>query len=156
MLEATLELVGLTPRDLPSVNAGLNTLCTILLVTGYALIRQGKVKSHMATMVAAMCVSALFLASYLYFHFVVKDGTPTRFTAEGWPRIVYFAILISHTILAIAVAVLAPVTLLLGFGAPGNSHKRLARWTLPIWLYVSVTGVIVYFMLYHWFPPVVY
>jgi len=95
----------------------------------------------------------VFLASYLYYRFAVKGGEPTRFTTPGWPRAVYFAVLGTHTALAVVVAVMAPVTLVLGFNAANNRHKRIARWTLPVWLYVSVTGVVVYWMLYHLYPP---
>lgn len=153
MVERLLSVIGLTPMQMPALNAGLNSLCFVLLVSGYVAIRNRRIGLHKTLMVSAFCVSAIFLASYLYFHFVVKDGQPTRFTAEGWPRTFYFALLLSHTILAVAVAVLAPITLVLGFGAPGNRHLKLARWTFPIWVYVSLTGVVVYFMLYHLYPP---
>ena len=140
-------------NDLPSVNAALNATCAVLLVLAYAAIRARRVGLHQALMLTAFVVSVVFLASYLYYHFVVKDGRPTRFTTEGWPRTVYLAVLLSHTVLAVVVAVLAPVTLVLGFNAYNNRHKRIARWTLPIWLYVSVTGVVVYVMLYRMYPP---
>lgn len=139
--------------DLPLVNAGLNLCTTLLLLLGYAAIRRRRVQLHRGLMIAAFTVSMAFLASYLYYHFGIKDGQPTRFTATGWPKTVYLAVLLSHTVLAAAVAVLAPLTLWLGFNAPGNAHRRLARWTLPVWLYVSVTGVIVYVMLYRVYPP---
>jgi uncharacterized membrane protein YozB (DUF420 family) len=139
---------------LPAVNAGLNSLAAVLLVAAYVAIRNRRIRLHQGLMVAAFCTSVVFLANYLYFHFVVKDGRPTTFTATGWPRTTYLSILLTHTVLAVAVAVLAPLTLYLGFGATrGNRHKRIARWTLPIWLYVSVTGVVVYVMLYHLYPP---
>jgi uncharacterized membrane protein YozB (DUF420 family) len=138
---------------LPAVNATLNGLAAVLLIAAYAAIRNRRVQLHQSLMIAAFCTSVLFLACYLYYHLVVKSGQVTRFSTPGWPKAVYFSILVSHTILAMAVAVLAPLTLYLGFGAPTNSHKRLARWTLPIWLYVSVTGVVVYVMLYHLYPP---
>jgi uncharacterized membrane protein YozB (DUF420 family) len=153
MVESLLASFGLTASDLPAVNAALNGLAGALLVAGYLAIKARRITPHKWCMVAAFAVSVVFLASYLYYHIVVKRGEPTRFTAGGWPRYLYFAILTSHTILAVAVAVLAPVTLWLGFGAPGNRHLRLARWTFPIWLYVSVTGVVVYLMLYQMFPP---
>lgn len=153
MVEQTLAVFGLTPANLPDINAGLNSLAAVLLLVGYRLVRQRRFVAHRNCMLAAFAVSALFLASYLYFHFVVKSGKPTSFTTQGWPRTIYFAVLLSHTILAVAVAILAPITIALGFGAPGNAHRRLARWTFPIWLYVSVTGVVVYFMLYHLYPP---
>ncbi len=139
---------------LPAVNAALNGLAAVLLVAAYAAIRTRRVRLHQGLMLAAFCTSVLFLASYLYYHLVVRGGEPTRFTAPGWPRAVYLTVLGTHTLLAMAVAVLAPVTLVLGFGAArGNRHRRVARWTLPIWLYVSVTGVVVYVMLYHLYPP---
>ena len=140
--------------DLPAVNAALNGLAAVLLVAAYVAIRSRRVRLHQGLMIAAFCTSVAFLACYLYYHIVVKGGEPTRFTTPGWPKGVYLAILGSHTLLAVAVAILAPVTLYLGFGATrGNRHKRVARWTLPIWLYVSVTGVVVYLMLYQLYPP---
>lgn len=151
MVESLLVPFGLTPVDLPAVNAGLNTACTVLLIVGYKFIRAGKVRAHQSCMLAATAVSLLFLMSYLYYHFVVKHGEPTRFPGTGGVRAVYFAVLISHTILAALIAVLVPVTVALGFLAPAR-HRRLARWTLPIWLYVSVTGVVVYLMLYRLYP----
>lgn len=153
MVEQLLSFVGLTPNDMPLLNACLNGFAGILLVIGYILIRQRRITAHKICMISAFVVSVVFLASYLYFHFVVKGGQPTRFTHEGWPKILYLSILLSHTILAVAVAIMAPITIYLGFGALGNAHVRLARWTFPIWLYVSVTGVIVYLMLYRIFPP---
>jgi uncharacterized membrane protein YozB (DUF420 family) len=138
---------------LPAVNAVLNGLAAVLLVAAYVAVRNRRYQLHQTLMVAAFCTSVLFLTCYLYYHLVVRDGRPTTFTTTGAPRIVYLTILLTHTILAVAVAVLAPLTLYLGFGAPGNRHRRIARWTLPIWLYVSVTGVVVYVMLYHLYPP---
>jgi uncharacterized membrane protein YozB (DUF420 family) len=140
-------------ENLPAVNAALNGLAAILLVAAYVAVRGRRYRLHQSLMVAAFCTSVLFLACYLYYHLVVKRGEPTYFTTPGWPKATYLTILSTHTILAVAVAVLAPLTLYLGFGAPGNRHKRIARWTLPIWLYVSVTGVVVYVMLYHLYPP---
>jgi uncharacterized membrane protein YozB (DUF420 family) len=140
-------------EQLPAVNACLNGLAAVLLIAAYVAIRNRRVQLHQGLMMAAFCTSVLFLVGYLYYHFVVRDGRPTTFTTEGLPRTVYLTILLTHTVLAVAVAVLAPLTLFLGFGAPTNRHKRIARWTLPIWLYVSVTGVVVYMMLYHLYPP---
>jgi putative membrane protein len=140
-------------EQLPAVNAALNGLAAILLVAAYVAIRKRRIQLHQTLMMAAFCTSVLFLACYLYYHIVVKSGVPTYFTTPGWPKAAYFTILISHTVLAVAVAVLAPVTLYLGFGAPRNRHTKIARWTFPIWLYVSVTGVVVYVMLYHLYPP---
>jgi uncharacterized membrane protein YozB (DUF420 family) len=140
---------------LPAVNAALNGLAGVLLVAGYIAIRNRRVLLHQTLMVAAFCTSVLFLVCYLYYHIAVKGGQPTYFTTPGWPKALYYAILWPHILLAAIVAlVLAPVTLYLGFGATaGNQHRRIARWTLPIWLYVSVTGVVVYVMLYHLYPP---
>lgn len=141
------------PHSLPTVNAALNSLCFCLLLAGFVAVRTRWIKTHIALMTAALAVSAVFLASYLYFHFVVKGGEPTRFTAEGPIRMVYFAILLSHTLLAAIVAPLALGVAYLGFRNRLDRHRQLARWTLPIWLYVSVTGVAVYLLLYHLYPP---
>lgn len=141
------------PEDLPSVNAVLNSTSAVLLVVGYAAIRGRRIALHKACMLTALGVSAVFLASYLYFHFVVRHGEPTRFTGQGTVRYAYFALLTSHTILAIVAAPLALYTTYLGLRDRLQRHVRIARWTLPIWLYVSVTGVLVYVMLYQLFPP---
>jgi uncharacterized membrane protein YozB (DUF420 family) len=131
--------------DLPAVNASLNALATVLLVVGWFLIRAGKRAAHKAVMLSACTVSALFLVSYLVYHYNVGS---VRFTGEGVARTIYFTVLISHTILAAAVPVLAVLALVFAFRQRFQAHKRIARWTLPIWLYVSVTGVVVYWMLY--------
>ena len=132
-------------HDLPAVNATLNGITATLLCTGYVFIRKHRIAAHRACMIAACCASALFLGSYLYYHF--RTGS-RRFEGEGWLRPGYFAILISHTILAAAVVPLALVTLYRGLTSQHPKHERIARWTLPIWLYVSVTGVVVYVLLY--------
>ncbi|HMB54658.1 MAG TPA: DUF420 domain-containing protein [Thermoanaerobaculia bacterium] len=131
--------------DLPAVNATLNGLAALLLVVGWFLIRARKRAAHKAVMLSACAVSAVFLVSYLVYHYNVGS---VRFTGEGTVRTVYFTILISHTILAAAVPVLAVLALVFAFRQRFQAHKRIARWALPIWLYVSVTGVIVYWMLY--------
>jgi len=131
--------------DLAAVNATLNGITATLLSIGYFLIRKRRIRAHRACMIAAFCVSVLFLASYLYYHFRVGSRP---FPGRGWIRPVYYAILISHTILAAAVVPLALATLHRGLTAQFPKHKRIARWTLPIWLYVSVTGVVVYLLLY--------
>lgn len=136
------------PEDLPAVNAVLNSLSALLVSTGYVAIKKSQVRLHKVCMLAAVAVSAIFLTSYLYYHFVVRGGEPTRFTGEGWLRLAYFAILLSHTILAVAVAPLVLITVYLGLRDRIARHVRLARWTLPLWLYVSITGVVVYWMLY--------
>ncbi|MCI0742568.1 MAG: DUF420 domain-containing protein [Gemmataceae bacterium] len=139
---------------LPSVNATLNGLCFALLVMGYLAIRAKQESLHKFCMLAALVVSIAFLVCYLYFHFVVLEGKPTRFRGEGLVRYVYFAILISHTALAAVVAPLALYTAYQGLRDHRPRHVKVARWTLPIWLYVSLTGVVVYWMLYHLYPPV--
>jgi uncharacterized membrane protein YozB (DUF420 family) len=140
-------------QDLPSVNAFLNGLSALLLVAGYRAIRNRRVVLHQTCMLTALGVSVFFLASYLYYHFHVKAGQPTPFPGQGWVRPVYFTILLTHTVLAAAAAPLALVTAYLGLRGRLARHVRIARWTLPIWLYVSVTGVVVYWMLYHLYPP---
>lgn len=132
-------------HDLPAVNAALNGITATLLSVGYLFVRRRWLRAHRACMIAAFSVSVLFLASYLYYHAHVGV---TRFPGRGWIRRAYFAILISHTILAAAVVPLALVTLYRGLTSQHPKHERIARWTLPIWLYVSVTGVIVYLLLY--------
>ena len=135
--------------DLPLVNAVLNATTATLLVLGYVSIRRGRVARHRALMISAFAVSVAFLVSYLTYHFQVGS---VGFTAGGWPRRVYFAVLLTHTVLAATVPPLAIVTLSRGLRARFDRHVKVARWTLPIWLYVSVTGVVVYLMLYRWFP----
>ena len=134
---------------LPSLNAFLNATSAGLLVAGYCFIRQRHVYAHRVCMVSAFLVSVVFLLSYLTYHYYA--GT-TRFSGQGWVRPVYFTILVSHTILAALVPFLALLTLFRALREQFPRHRRLARWTLPIWLYVSVTGVIVYVMLYHLYP----
>jgi uncharacterized membrane protein YozB (DUF420 family)/cytochrome oxidase Cu insertion factor (SCO1/SenC/PrrC family) len=137
----------------PAVNAGLNTLCTVLLLLGWGAIKLRQEMLHKVCMLAALATSAAFLASYLWFHFAVLDGQPTRFRGEGAVRVAYFAILLSHTFLAAVVAPLALYTAYQGVRDRRPRHVRIARWTLPIWLYVSVTGVVVYVLLYQVYPP---
>jgi len=132
-------------RDLPALNAMLNTTAAVLLIAGYRLIRQGRRDAHRAAMTAALVVSAVFLASYLIYHAQVGS---VKFQKTGWIRPVYFTILISHTILAAFVAPMALVTVWRAWKGRFEKHRRLARITLPLWLYVSVTGVVVYVMLY--------
>jgi putative membrane protein len=141
-------------KYLPSINAALNGTSGLLLILGYAFVRRRFIGAHKATMLAALGSSALFLACYLYYHFAVLDGTPTRFNGEGAMRTVYLAILLSHTILAVVVAPMALRVTYLGLRNRIVNHRVLARWTLPAWLYVSITGVVVYWMLYHLYPPV--
>ena len=134
---------------LPTLNALLNSTSAILLLTGYVFIKKGNRAAHKRCMIATFSVSILFLISYLTYH--AYHGT-TRFLGEGWIRPVYFTILGTHTILAALIVPLAIITLRRGLKDMIPQHKVIARWTLPIWLYVSVTGVVVYLMLYHIYP----
>jgi uncharacterized membrane protein YozB (DUF420 family) len=131
---------------LPSVNAFLNATAAVLLVWGYTLIRRKRIEQHRRVMLAAFVTSCLFLVSYLVYH---ATAGSKRFPGTGTLRTVYLSILGTHTILAAAVPFLAVITLNRGLRGRYDKHRRIARWTLPIWLYVSVTGVIVYLMLYH-------
>ena len=132
--------------DLPALNAGLNALSGSLLGMGYAMIRRGRVRAHKAFMLAAVGVSTLFLVSYVIYHY---HAGSTRFPGTGWVRTLYLSILVTHAVLAAAVIPLAAVTLVRAWREDYAAHRRIARWTLPIWFYVSVTGVIIYVMLYH-------
>ncbi len=134
--------------DLPALNATLNGATAVLLCCGYVMIRRRNPSSHKAFMLSALGVSTLFLASYLWYH---AHAGLRHFTGRGWIRPVYFAILISHTVLAAAIVPLALTTVYLGLRSRHPTHERIARWTLPLWLYVSVTGVIVYLLLYRLF-----
>lgn len=131
---------------LPSLNALLNGTAAVLLVWGYTLIRRKQVETHRKVMQTAFVVSCIFLVSYLVYHYQVGS---VRFPKTGVIRTVYLSILTSHTILAAAVPILAIITLRRGRAGRFDRHRRIARWTLPVWLYVSVTGVVVYVMLYH-------
>jgi uncharacterized membrane protein YozB (DUF420 family) len=135
----------LSLSDLPTLNATLNAIAAVLLAAGWLLIRRGRIAQHRACMLAAFSTSALFLVSYVIYHANVGSRP---FAGQGPIRFVYFVILISHIILAAAILPLSIVTLRRGLTAQYDRHVRIARWTLPIWLYVSVTGVIVYLMLY--------
>ena len=135
----------LAVRDLPAVNATLNSLATLLLVTGYVLIRRRRLIAHRNVMIAALVCSTLFLTSYLVYHAQVGS---VRFPGTGLPRTIYLTILATHTVLAATVPFLAAITVWRAAKKRWPRHKALARWTLPIWLYVSVTGVVVYWMLY--------
>ncbi len=131
--------------DLPGLNAALNATSASLLITGFLLIRRKRIKAHRLAMTAAFCVSVVFLISYLIYHYQVGS---VPFRKEGGIRSVYFSILLTHTILAAAVPFLAAITFYRGWKGDYVRHRRIARWTFPIWLYVSITGVIVYWMLY--------
>ncbi|MFN0086039.1 MAG: DUF420 domain-containing protein [Blastocatellia bacterium] len=137
--------------DLPTLNAILNSVSAILLATGYAFIRRGERTAHRNCMLGAFATSTLFLASYLTYHFSKPLG-PTTFQGQGVIRPIYFFILITHTILAVVIVPLVFITLSRALKARFDKHRAIARWTLPIWLYVSVTGVVVYLMLYQLYP----
>jgi len=136
--------------DLPGVNAILNSTSAILITLGYLFIRQRRVSAHRACMVAAFITSTLFLVSYLTYHYY--HGS-TRFSGPAPIRAIYLAILLSHTVLAVVVVPLVITTLYRALRGQFVNHARIARWTFPVWLYVSVTGVIVYLMLYRLYPP---
>ena len=131
--------------DLPVVNASLNGLSALLLAAGYGFIRSGRRDAHRNCMIAALLSSALFLTSYLVYHFHVGS---VRFTGQGPIRVAYFTILLTHTILAVAIVPLVATTATRAFRQRFDAHRRIARITLPIWAYVSVTGVVIYWMLY--------
>jgi uncharacterized membrane protein YozB (DUF420 family) len=135
----------MTVTDLPAVNATLNATSAVLLIAGWILIKRGRMVQHRAVMIAAFSVSILFLVSYLAYHAQVGS---VRFTKQGPIRTVYFAILLTHTVLAAAIVPMVLVTVSRGLSAKYDRHRRIARWTLPLWLYVSITGVVVYVMLY--------
>lgn len=137
----------------PEINACLNGLAGILLIVGYLAVRRRWLPFHKICMLSAVVVSAIFLASYLYYHFAILKGQPTYFRekapeAPDWVRFLYYTILTSHTFLAVPTAPLVLITAWLGLNNRLDRHTRLARWTFPIWLYVSITGVVVYWMLY--------
>ena len=134
---------------LPTVNAILNATSGILIVTGYVMIRRKKVRQHRACMIAAGCTSLLFLTSYIVYH---SQHGATRFAGVGAARPVYFTILISHTLLAIVIVPLVIITLRRALASRFAKHIEIARWTFPLWVYVSITGVVVYLMLYHLYP----
>jgi putative membrane protein len=142
---ASLSFGPLSLADLPAVNACLNSLSAAFLVLGYRYIRRGRVINHRACMLSAFACSTVFLISYLYYHF---HAGILRFQGQGWIRPVYFTILTTHTILAVTILPLALITLSRALTNQFDKHRRIARWTFPLWLYVSVTGVIVYFLLY--------
>ena len=138
----------MTVQDLPSLNAILNTIAGVLLLLGYIAIKQGKKELHKKLMVSALVVSAAFLTSYLIYHYHVPSK---KFPELGWIKTVYFLILFPHIILAAVMVPMILKTFWHAFREEWESHKKIAKITFPIWMYVSVTGVIVYFMLYHWF-----
>jgi uncharacterized membrane protein YozB (DUF420 family) len=135
----------MTVHDLPALNASLNAISFVLLVTGYYFIRKKQRRKHRACMIAALIMSTLFLTSYVIYHAQVGS---VPFQKTGWIRTVYFAVLIPHVILAALMVPPVIITASRGLSGKYDKHRRIARWTLPVWLYVSITGVIVYVMLY--------
>jgi uncharacterized membrane protein YozB (DUF420 family) len=134
---------------LPSVNAALNALAAVLLIVGWTLIKLRHERAHKITMLSAFVVSIVFLTCYLVYHYQVGS---VKFQGPPAVRVVYLLILVTHVALAAAVPVLAGITIYLGLRDRRQKHRQLARWTFPIWLYVSITGVIIYVMLYHLYP----
>jgi uncharacterized membrane protein YozB (DUF420 family) len=148
----------MTVSDIPALNATLNALATVLLTAGFLLIKRGRREAHRQVMLSACVVSALFLVGYLT-HKVLKgaaagagEAIHTQFGGEGLIRSVYYAMLISHVVLAMAIAYLVPRTFWFAIKGNYEAHRRWAKFTFPIWYYVSVTGVLVYFFLYQWWP----
>lgn len=135
-------------HNLPSINAALNAIAAVLLIWGYTLIRRKRIEQHRKVMLAAFTTSSVFLVCYIVYH-VQVGAKSMHFMKTGAIRTAYFTLLTTHTVLAATVPVLAIVTLRRGLAARYDKHRQIARWTLPIWLYVSVTGVVVYLMLYH-------
>jgi len=133
----------------PTINASLNLMSFLCLLCGFRFIRKGERKRHQYCMSGAMAASILFLASYVAYHFNVGSRS---FQGEGFVRLVYFAVLISHTVLAMGVAPLATLTIVRAIRGNFETHRGIARWTLPLWLYVSLTGVLIYLMLYILWP----
>ena len=138
-------------RLIPAVNATLNASSGVLITIAYVLIRRHKIALHRRFMLAACFTSLFFLVGYVTNHYL-RHGVVTRFTATGWVRPLYFSILITHTILAILIVPLVIVTLRNGLKMRVARHRAIARWAFPLWLYVSITGVVVYLFLYQWFP----
>ena len=141
----------MTLRDIPALNATLNGIATVLISAGFILIKSGRKEAHRKVMTTAMVVSALFLVGYVT-HKVLIHGVHTPFGGTGVIRTVYYVMLISHILLAMSIAFLVPRTFLLAIKGDFERHKAWAKWTFPIWYYVSVTGVLVYFSLYQWWP----
>ena len=139
----------MTLSDLPAINASLNALSAIFLTSGFIFIKQKKQSAHHNCMITACCTSALFLTCYIIYH---AQAGRTVFRDPEWFRPIYLTLLLTHTVLAVIIVPLAIVTLSRALRQRFDLHKKIARWTWPIWMYVSITGVIIYFLLYHIFP----
>ncbi len=142
----------MTVNDLPALNASLNALSTAFIVAGLIAIKGDRKTAHITAMICALVTSTAFLASYLTYHWM-KEGVVTKFTEPGWPKALYFFILFTHIPLAALILPLIFLTVIPALRARYDKHRRWAKVTAPLWLYVSVTGVLVYLMLYVWFPP---
>lgn len=145
----------MTISDLPGVNASLNGLAATLLVAGFICIRRGRITAHRNCMIAALVTSAVFLACYLYYHYSMKKlhgEAHTRFLNPEWFRPIYLVLLFTHLVGAIVIVPMVLVTVTRALRQRFDQHKRIARWTWPVWMYVSVTGVLIYFLLYQIFP----
>ncbi len=138
-------------QDIPALNAALNATATVLMTAGFLFIRRKRIAAHRACMISAGAVSAVFLIGYVA-HKILVRGVHTPFGGEGWIRGVYYIMLLTHILLAIAIAFLVPRTFQLALTGQIDRHRKWARWTFPIWYYVSITGVLVYFFLYRWWP----
>jgi uncharacterized membrane protein YozB (DUF420 family) len=143
----------MTIQDLPAINASLNALSAFFIVVGITAIKNDRKQAHILSMSGALITSTIFLACYLTYHYA-KEGHVTYFTHQGWPRTIYMFILWTHIPLAGLTLPLVFMTVIPALRARYDKHRRIAKWTYPIWLYVSVTGVLVYLMLYVWYPPV--
>lgn len=137
--------------DLPAVNASLNGIALVLLTLGFVFIRSGRKVAHRRCMMGAFTASCVFLVTYVL-HKVLVRGVHTKLGADGWILKLYYGMLVSHILLAVAIVPMAVVTIRRALAERFDAHRRLARWTWPLWMYVSVTGVLIYFMLYHWYP----
>ncbi len=146
----SLESQRMTFADLPAINACFNALSTALLTVGYVLIRRKNKAAHRTCMIGALASSALFLAGYLTYHFTIR--TVTRFHEPAWFRPIYLAILLTHTVLAVVIVPMVLITFVRAWRERFDAHRRIARWTWPLWMYVSVTGVVIYLLLYQIFP----
>lgn len=144
-----MDFAALQPQHLPTINACLNGLAALFLIAGFLCIKRGRKRAHRNCMIAAFYTSTLFLLSYLTYHFVAGR---TTFAEPAWFRPIYLAILLTHTVLAMVIVPLIFLTLFRAHKEQFERHKRIARWTLPLWLYVSVTGVVIYYLLYVKFP----
>ena len=146
----------MNPDIFPPINASLNALSTLFIATGWIMIRQERKRAHIACMISALATSTLFLACYLTYHYLkwLQHSPITYFTHPGWPKTFYLWLLGTHTVLAIVVLPMIVCTVVPALRSRWDKHPRISRWTKSVWLYVSFTGVLVYFWLYRWFPPV--